>query len=310
MKNLIIKFLPVFLALLLISCSTTVPTKPYKEASFLTKKEILSGINETCDPKEEERSASDMDAKFKKRWDSLIPHPIFLEGIKDLKPVVKERAAKTVIPDEVDLTEFVTSIKDQNNGYCTAFATAGGVEASLCRQKSLCSEDLSEQYLFSLYKKYSTEKAVIAATENWLVDEKYWPKYGDPVSNIEEFTHAKIVKYNYLGEDHDALMEAISKGHFVVIAMKTPKDMLYCRETIRTSTSFSTGGHAVLAVGYQKTDEVSGGMYVKIKNSWGADCGDSGFQYVPFAGICDKSTAYCHYWEIEEVVSTKTTLCK
>ena len=309
MKLSLIKFLPLPILFLLLSCtSIKVVKKPYKTVSFTSKEDIVAGMNEAVEFSREE-SSEDMDEDYKKRLDSLIPDKIFTSGMDELIPDTSEQSGETEIPASTDLTDYVTRVKDQNNGYCTAFATAGALEATLCKQSRLCTEDLSEQYLFSLYNKYSTRRAVEAAEKNWLADEKYWPKYGSKARDIAKFVHARFSKVKYLGSDHDALMAAIAKGHFVVIAMRTPKDMLSCRNTIRTSTRFSSGGHAIMAVGYQKTDQVTGGMYVKIKNSWGDDCGEYGFQYVPFKAICKKTNAYCYYWEIEEAVSTKSTLC-
>lgn len=301
-----------FIFLPFISCSMFTKSRkveqPYKNMTFISKDEIIKSMNEDADT--EELSSEDMDSEYQKRLDSLIPDKIFLSGMEDLKVETTEQSDGTEIPDYVNLTEYVTSVKDQNNGYCTAFATAGALEATLCKQSLMCKEDLSEQYLFSLYNKYSTRRAVEAAGKYWLADEKYWPKYGKRASSIEKFGHARIAEFKYLGKDHDAMMKALAKGRFVVVAMRTPKDMLSCRTAIRTSTKFSSGGHAIMAVGYQKTDDVKGGMYVKIKNSWGDDCGESGFQYVPFKGICSKSNAYCYYWEVVEAVSTKKTLCE
>jgi C1A family cysteine protease len=278
---------------------------------FLSKSEIIARMEESPEVKfMSEEGEEYMDDAYKKRLDSLIPSPIFLEGMDGLQADPNEQSSDEKIPDSIDWTEFTTSVKDQNNGYCTAFATAGAVEASLCKNDNLCGEDLSEQYLFSLYNKYSTSKAVAAASKYWLADEKYWPKYGRKASDIKEFTHARISEIRYLGKNHDSMLAALARGHFVVIAMRTPKDMLSCRKVIRSYTRFSSGGHAIMAVGYEKSDKVKGGVYVKIKNSWGDDCGDHGFQYVPFKGICGESNAYCYYWEIIDSVSTKTSLCK
>ena len=313
-------FYILFILITFISCSlmkkNESPEAPMKSDAvsnkkrFLSKGEIIARIEELPgEMSRGEESGEYMDDAYKKRLDSLIPSPMFLEGMDTLKPEPNEQSGDVKLPESVDWTDYTTSVKDQNNGYCTAFATAGAVEASLCKNDNLCEEDLSEQYLFSLYNKYSTRRAVEAANKYWLADEKYWPKYGRKASNIKEFTHARISEIRYLGKDHDAMLAALAKGRFVVIAMRTPKDMLSCRKAIRSSTSFSSGGHAIMAVGYEMSDKVKGGVYVKIKNSWGDDCGDHGFQYVPFKGICSKSNAYCYYWEIIDSVSTKTSLC-
>lgn len=44
-------------------------------------------------------------------------------------------------------------------------------------------------------------------------------------------------------------------------------------------------GHAVLAIGYQDDQDIEGGGYIIIKNSWGTDWGDSGYAYLTYAWL-------------------------
>lgn len=295
----------------LIGCSPVIhkslPPIPSNEekASFdyMSKEDIITQMNAPVDEKAEEY----VDPEIKKRVDSLIPDDIFLRDFQG-KTVQEDKTLKfleTETPTSVDLREWVSPIKSQNNGYCTAYATVGAIEADLCKRHGLCTEDLSEQHLFSLYRQYSTDMAVKAASTGMVADEIYWKQYGIPVNNVNQFGHAQIVSYRYLGYDTDEAVKAIANGNYVVIAMKTPNDMLNGASVIRPNSGFARGGHAVLLVGYEKTDKVLGGMYGTIKNSWGENVGDKGFQYMPLSYMCKLRGGYCYYYEISATKSTK-----
>ena len=65
-------------------------------------------------------------------------------------------------------------------------------------------------------------------------------------------------------------------------------------------SSRTRGDHVVEAVGYHLDPSVSGGGYLILKNSWGAECGDKGYHYYPFA-LCKRKDLYCYFVEIDEV---------
>ena len=86
--------------------------------------------------------------------------------------------------------------------------------------------------------------------------------------------------------------------------METPTGLLNCNATVSPTTSAAGGGHAIAIVGFQKDSSVKGGGYFIFKNSWGADCGDKGYQYVPLHALCAKSSFYCYFWDVESVTSS------
>ena len=55
------------------------------------------------------------------------------------------------------------------------------------------------------------------------------------------------------------------------------------------------------AVGYKLDDQVAGGGYFILKNSWGSECGDEGYHYYPFA-LCQRTDLYCYFIEVDDVV--------
>ena len=52
------------------------------------------------------------------------------------------------------------------------------------------------------------------------------------------------------------------------------------------ATEKSTGGHAMIAVGYDNARQV-----IIVRNSWGTDWGDGGYCYIPYAYFKAKDAA-------------------
>ena len=312
-KNFLITM--ILLTLFMVSCSNTGPKNKtileiQKQESiedilsdYMSPDDVVSGILQSNDDSKLQFS----DPELRLRMDGLNDDTEFLKDTLGKKPDPVPLMEKSLqASDGADFRAFNTSVKSQNNGLCTAYATVGAIESTLCKTLGRCSENLSEQHLFQRQgRRYSTDAAVKTASLYRIVDEALWPQYGKPVSNVNSKGNAKIVQYRYLGKDAQALMDAHDRGNYVVIGMKTPKDMLNCRATIRTTTGFSSGGHAILSSGYQLSDKIPGGMYAIIKNSWGKNCGDNGYQYVPLKDICNKNGSYCFYYEVVTVDTNK-----
>lgn len=60
------------------------------------------------------------------------------------------------------------------------------------------------------------------------------------------------------------------------------------------------GGHAVLAVGYERLKSRGNAIWLIVRNSWGASWGDSGYCYVPATWVCDPENAD-DFWAIQSV---------
>ena len=82
--------------------------------------------------------------------------------------------------------------------------------------------------------------------------------------------------------------------------MSVPSDMASCRASIRPSTGVTSGGHALTVVGYRLDLSVEGGGYLILKNSWSDQCGDFGYQYLPFS-VCGRSDMYCMFYSLEAI---------
>jgi C1A family cysteine protease len=64
---------------------------------------------------------------------------------------------------------------------------------------------------------------------------------------------------------------------------------------VPSQTDKAIGGHAVMCVGYDNAK----GLF-KIRNSWGADPGDGGYFYMPYAYVTDPNLA-ADIWVINAV---------
>ena len=73
--------------------------------------------------------------------------------------------------------------------------------------------------------------------------------------------------------------------------MAVPSDMAKCRKIIRdTSPVVEGAGHDIAVYGIIPDPNL--GYIAILKNSWGENCGDHGFQYLQLS-ICQKSGYYC-----------------
>lgn len=295
MKFMLFSFL---FALLFVSCSTDKIVEQSNQSNFMNHSQIVDGINQPILNDEK----IDLTDEYKLRRSNLIPDDEFIKGMEKKTELLhkKRRSQKAGELIDSDLRNRDTKVKTQDGPLCTAWATVASMENTLNKQQP-SDWDLSEMHLWSKYKLYSTEDAILASAKYKIADEIEYPTYGSKKSTADKNAKYKVDSYKYLGDSPDNAMLALSQGHPVVIAMKTPNDLLDCRATVRTTTTASNGGHAISIVGFKKDSSIKGGGYFIFKNSWGSDCGDKGYQYVPLHAICAKSSFYCYFWSINTV---------
>lgn len=212
--------------------------------------------------------------------------------------LTEQESLPTGLPDSVDLRSRDTSVKRQPGPYCSTFGLLSAME-NLLGGKT----DLSWRHGWSKYRKYSSEAALSAFSQSGVVETVYWPddrKKG--VRGYKDQEWYQLTQFTYLEDSIPKTLQALDQGHPVYLALSTPAELYECNETVSPTTALlPNSGHAIAIVGYRldATEGAAGGHFL-IKNSWGEQCGDRGYQWIPF-NFCKRSDAYCMMWDIAGV---------
>ena len=212
----------------------------------------------------------------------------------------------SVLPSRFDLREWgwLTSVKQQGiMGSCWAFGSAGAMESAILRYLGLY-VDLSENNMQDVslqYFMYGCDGMVEGGVASvpaeyalsWLgvFNEEYdvYDQLGKispifAVPNSIHFQDVVIVPPRQSATDNDQLKEAILKygGLFInYFAFSGDVDQYY-NGTLAIN-------HGVTLIGWDDNREIAGapgkGAWI-IKNSWGEDIGENGYQYISYYDTC------------------------
>lgn len=234
---------------------------------------------------------------------------------RDYKYTVTNKVQSNI----VDLRPYCSPIEDQGNlGSCTGNATAGAIE--LLNKRNGKQTDVSR--LFIYYYERLLEGTVNYDSGAYIRDGiKAGYTYGAPVENlwpydiskfrnrpsaqaITDGARRKVTLYQRVA-DHAGCLDALSNGYPVIIGftvyssfetgtwwMRNGNGIMPYPNTSRESV---LGGHAVLIVGYNKTQN-----YYIVRNSWGTDWGQQGYFYMPFS-VIQNTRMSSDFWIIKSV---------
>jgi len=204
----------------------------------------------------------------------------------------------------VDLRQYDSPVENQWDGTCTAHGLRNVIDNAGRVQ-------VSTRHVWDKYQVYSCEDAINAWSGGTCVTNvSSWPhdsvtptsaKYLEPL-NCNTFLRAST----YIDDDLDKMREALDNNHPVYLGITVTNSMMNCDAMLVPTSKATTGGHALAIVGYKDDPAIKGGGYFIIKNSWGTDCGDKGYQYVPFY-YCTRKDMYCVFWTIDKVETNSTT---
>jgi C1A family cysteine protease len=229
----------------------------------------------------------------------------------------KYQIVPTATANRVDLRPYCVAIQDQGQlGSCTANAIAGAIEYLDKKNNKLTY--VSRLYIY--YYERLLEGTVnydsgayirdgIRATYTYgASQESLWPynisKYKIKPSDvaIADAAKRKVTLYER-ALNFDACINAIANGFpvtvgFYVYSSFESGNWWYTTGLMpypNTSRESLLGGHAVLLVGYDKTNN-----YFIARNSWGTNWGLSGYFYMPFQVIQNTSMS-SDFWVIKSV---------
>ena len=217
------------------------------------------------------------------------------------------------IPDKVDLSAVCSPIEDQGNlGSCTAQAVVGLMEYMM-RKSGKGHVDGSRLFTYKVTRNLlgwigdqgAYLRTAMQAVANFgVVPEKYWPY------DIGRFDEEPTAFHYSFADNYKALnyTRLDPKGMGLSNVLDLVKRTLaaeYCCVfgfTVYSSISgkadipFPTtedsvsGGHAVMAVGYDDNHKNEQGKIVPsiiIRNSWGTSWGDEGYGYLPYQYVLE-----------------------
>jgi C1A family cysteine protease len=294
------QFLLMFTLLFVAACDGGTEVKPAPvNTKFLTLKQIEAKLDQYQEKNVEEFMTDNIREKIK----NLPKSEDLLKGVKDLVPNDKQVMSDTYTASSVDYRQYDQAIVSQWNGTCTSHATVAMME-TLSNLKYRMPVKLSERDLWSkpeVYKMYSAEAAMKGASTHFIVKDKYWPHENEKpaYNNHTKYGFAKIAKSYYLGSEYNRVLFRMSQSETAKIAMSVPYSMTNCDAVINpNSAPIENAGHDIAISGVLVSEKY--GPIAIIKNSWGADCGDHGYQYLPL-NLCEKNDHYCYFWTASEL---------
>ena len=216
----------------------------------------------------------------------------------------------------IDLRKHCSPIEDQGNlGSCTGNAIAGAIE--LLHKRKSRTLDISRLFIYYYERLYIgtvnydsgayIRDGIKACYTYGAPIENLWPyditKFKNKPSTlaINEALTRKVTSYQK-AVDFNAVIDAITSGYPVIIGFDVYSSFTstaVARTGImpypNTRTEKYLGGHAVLIVGYNKTNST-----FIVRNSWGTNWGDKGYFYMPFQ-VIQNTKMSSDFWVIKNI---------
>jgi Papain family cysteine protease len=221
-----------------------------------------------------------------------------------LKTATKSLPTALTGKGSVDLRKQSTWVVSQFGGTCTAHGITAAIETTIGKPE----QKLSERHVWSGYRQYSCDAAIAewSGTNYCITLDNAWPHsniFPYPTYRFAKNCFSYLVKTTYVNDNLQAMINNLDAGRAVYLGISVTKSLLNCDTALDPDSDVTDGGHALGIVGYKLDPSIKGGGYFIIKQSWGSDCGDHGYQYVPFY-YCQRSDMYCVLWTIDSVTST------
>ena len=227
-------------------------------------------------------------------------------------------AAGVALPSSVDLRPSCPPVYDQGQlGSCTANAIAGALEFDEMKE-SLASVVMPSR-LFIYYNERAMEgttatdsgaqirDGIKTVTAQGACSESEWPyditKFAvqPPANCYQDAPQNRALSYQRVSHSLNLMRACLASGYPFVFGMTVYES--FESQAVAQSGQVpmpapneqSLGGHAVLAVGYDDTQQV-----FLVRNSWGASWGMQGYCTLPYAYLSD-SNLTDDLWTIRSV---------
>lgn len=243
---------------------------------------------------------------------SKFSNPFFIPTLNQVIPEYMQKRLRLLsvgrstlnvdnLKNKVDLRFRDSEILSQVGGRCSAYGLISAIENILNAPQIA---QLSKAHLWSAYRRYSSVRAVDAAKRMFITEEKSWPhKRLFPFSGWREKRHTKLEYITFIGDDVGKALKAMNENRPIYLGLSVTKDLENCLPILHPGSPDTGGGHAVSISGYTLDSRIPGGGYFIIKNSWGKNCGDNGYHYMPFHYCTRGGRSYCIMWDVQGVVT-------
>ncbi|GAM19140.1 hypothetical protein SAMD00019534_023150, partial [Acytostelium subglobosum LB1] len=237
------------------------------------------------------------------------------------KQFVSMRLGNTALPASVDLRQHMTDVEDQETtNSCVANAVAGAYEYLIKRYHNDDQYDVSRLFIYYNARglegdgEIEDEGSIISYAIEGLKkygapSEEIWPFDVDKVNEVphqeayEEAAQFLIEDTELVPTDLTAWKKCLAEGNPIIFGMSLynsfdshRKKGLVPVPSPNEETRGSHGGHAMLCVGYNDTDQV-----FIIRNSWGSTWGDNGYCYIPYRYLISKKHNCGDSWIIKRL---------
>jgi len=212
----------------------------------------------------------------------------------------------TSLPSKVDLSSQCPAVYDQGQlGSCTANAIAGAIEFDLMKEKK---KDFMPSRLFIYYNERDIEGTVDSDSGAQIKDgiksiasqkkkkKKEWSydisKFAQkpPQKCYDDALKHKAVQYQRITRTLNQMKGCLASGYPFVFGF-TVYDSFESEEVAKTGQlnmpsagENVVGGHAVLAVGYDDTQN----RFI-VRNSWGSSWAMKGYFTMPYGYLLDQN---------------------
>lgn len=232
--------------------------------------------------------------------------------------IVKPKVSPSKLPTSVSHKSIMGPIVDQGDiGSCTGVSTSTLVMSERIRTKE--TPEFRPSILFIYYNARRLEgtvsqdagaeiRSTIKSVNQWgFCSERNWPyveskfKQKPPERAYYAANLYKTVEYFRLDNSKiNELKACLASGHAFVFGYQTYEsgeiaDRNGGKIPMPKTKDSSLGGHAVVCCGYDDDKKL-----FQIHNSWGTDCGDKGYYYLPYDYMT--TTELCDdFWTIRKI---------